>query len=68
MLMTVEYRNRYHFYAKDYCNFMKEERDLTTVPLYKFHDFYRSRKGSYVIVAKEDGNSRGFFKLSRVSF
>jgi hypothetical protein len=43
---------------------MEKESKLVTDSLYKFHDFYRSKNGNYVVVAKEEGNSRGVFKLS----
>ena len=31
--------------------------------IYELHDFYRNKSGNYVVVAKEEGNSRGIFKL-----
>ena len=31
---------------------------------YKFHDVYRKKNGSYVVVAKENGNPRGLFKIN----
>lgn len=34
-----------------------------TTPVYVLHDFYRNVNGNYVVVAKEEGNSRGIFKL-----
>jgi hypothetical protein len=36
----------------------KESEDI-----YLLHDFYRNANGKYVVVAKEEGNSRGLFKL-----
>ena len=43
---------------------MQKESNLVTKPSYKFHDFYRKRNGSYIVVAKEDGNPRGVFKIA----
>ncbi|MCW8400550.1 hypothetical protein OQJ26_17360 [Legionella sp. PATHC038] len=43
---------------------MQEESNLVTDPLYKVHDFYRKRNGNYIVVAKEEGNPRGVFKIS----
>lgn len=31
--------------------------------VYLLHDFYRNKNGNYIVVAKEEGNSRGVFKL-----
>lgn len=42
---------------------MQEESNLATDPLYKFHDFYRKKNGNYIVVAKEEGNPRGVFKV-----
>lgn len=36
----------------------------TSDEVYLLHDFYRNLNGKYVVVAKEEGNSRGVFKLS----
>ena len=30
---------------------------------YRFHDFYRKKNGHYIVVAKEEGNPRGVFKI-----
>lgn len=43
---------------------MRDESNLLTDPLYKFHDFYRKRNGNYIVVAKEEGNPRGVFKIA----
>ena len=43
---------------------MQQESRLAANPLYKCHDFYRNGNGNYVVVAKEEGNSRGLFKIS----
>ena len=43
---------------------MRDESNLVTDPLYKFHDFYRKRNGNYIVVAKEEGNPRGVFKIA----
>lgn len=42
---------------------MQIENTLDTKPLYKFHDFYRKKNGHYVVVAKEEGNPKGVFKV-----
>jgi hypothetical protein len=36
---------------------------ISTEVIYKLHEFYRNKSGNYVVVAKEEGNSRGIFKL-----
>jgi uncharacterized integral membrane protein (TIGR00697 family) len=43
---------------------MQEERNLATDALYTFHNFYRKKNGNYIVVAKEDGNPRGVFKIA----
>ncbi|WP_131795557.1 queuosine precursor transporter [Fluoribacter gormanii] len=42
---------------------MQETNKLVNHQIYKFHDFYRNGNGNYIVVAKEEGNSRGVFKL-----
>lgn len=43
---------------------MSNERNQSAAsPLYKFHDFYRKKNGSFMIVGKEEGNPKGIFKI-----
>lgn len=42
---------------------MQTKHVVDTEPLYRFHDFYRKKNGHYVVVAKEEGNPRGVFKI-----
>ena len=45
---------------------MPESNNLNTTnisPPYTFHEFYRRKDGSYMVVAKEMGNPKGVFKL-----
>ena len=41
----------------------ESEQKHTEYP-YRFHDFYRKTNGAYIVVAKEEGNPRGIFKIS----
>ncbi|HAU1016427.1 TPA: hypothetical protein F8V18_15095 [Legionella pneumophila] len=43
---------------------MQTIKNLVSNEVYLLHDFYRNGNGNYVVVAKEEGNSRGVFKLS----
>ena len=40
------------------------DENISAEAIYEFHDFYRNKDGNYVVVAKEEGNSRGIFKLT----
>lgn len=39
------------------------EHNIDTDYIYKLQDFYRKKNGKYVVVAKEEGNPRGIFKI-----
>lgn len=43
---------------------MQTIKNVISDEVYLFHDFYRNKKGNYIVVAKEEGNSRGVFQLS----
>lgn len=42
---------------------MQTIKNVIANEIYFLHDFYRNGNGNYIIVAKEEGNSRGIFKL-----
>jgi hypothetical protein len=43
---------------------MRDESNLVIDPVYTLHDFYRNRNGNYIVVAKEESNPRGVFKVA----
>lgn len=45
---------------------MQVENNLVSNPPYKFHDFYRKGNGNYIVVAKEEGNPKGIFKIAAI--
>lgn len=44
--------------------YMQTKKNEIADEVYLLHDFYRNGNGNYVVVAKEEGNSRGMFKIS----